>query len=190
MHGAAEGFEAAIEARLDGGKRCGQHAGDFFEAEFFLKTEDENFAIDGRNAIERRVHADFFFRGQDQMQRRRLVLRGKLYRRAFLGVGEGIEALHFFLALPVDDQIAGDAEKPGLEFVLAVVLIAALENTNPGFLGEVFGALTAGGQIKQVAKEAILILLDQLVEEIGVAALKPLGEGLVVVGHLCGEEKN
>jgi hypothetical protein len=35
-----------------------------------------------------------------------------------------------------------------------------------------------------------LILLDQLIEEIGVAALEPLGEGLVVVGHLGGEEKN
>jgi hypothetical protein len=35
-----------------------------------------------------------------------------------------------------------------------------------------------------------LILLDQLIEEIGVAALEPLGEGFVVVGHLYGEEKN
>jgi hypothetical protein len=35
-----------------------------------------------------------------------------------------------------------------------------------------------------------LILLDQLIEEIRVAALEPLGERLVVVGHLCGEEKN
>jgi hypothetical protein len=35
-----------------------------------------------------------------------------------------------------------------------------------------------------------LILLDQLIEEFGVAALEPLGEGHGIVGHLCGEEKN
>jgi hypothetical protein len=34
-----------------------------------------------------------------------------------------------------------------------------------------------------------LILLDQMIEEVGVAALEPLGEGLGIVGHLSGEEK-
>ena len=109
--------------------------------------------------------------------------------RAIIGIEQSVEALHFFLALPVDDQVARDAEEPGLEFVFAVVLVAAFEDANPGFLKKIFGALAARSQIEQIAEEPVLILLDQLIEEIGVAALEPLGEGFVVVCHLGGEEK-
>jgi hypothetical protein len=190
LHCAAERFEAPIETRLHSGKGRGQHASNFFEAEILLKTENENFAIDRGNAIERGVHAGFFFGGQDQMQWRRLILCGELHRGTLFGVGQRVEALHFFGALPVDHQVARDAEKPSFKFVFAVVLMAAFEDANPRFLEKIFGALAAGGQIEQIAEQPVLVLLDQLIEEIGVAALEPLGEGLVVVGHLGGEEKN
>jgi hypothetical protein len=67
--------------------------------------------------------------------------------------------------------------------------MAALEHADPGFLEEVFGALAAGGKVEQISEQSVLILLDEMIEEVGVAALEPLGEGLGIVGHLGGEEK-
>jgi len=61
--------------------------------------------------------------------------------------------------------------------------MAALEDADPGLLKKIFGALAAGGEIDQIAKQPVLILLDQLIEEFRVAPLEPLGEGLPVVGH-------
>jgi hypothetical protein len=101
--------------------------------------------------------------------------------------GERFNALRFLAAMPVEHQIAGDGEEPGFKFPPAVVLMAALENPQPGFLKKVFGALLVAGEVDQVAEQAELVLLDETVEEIGIAASERAGERLGVVEHEGGE---
>jgi hypothetical protein len=71
----------------------------------------------------------------------------------------------------------GDGKKPGAEFVLAVVLMAAFEDSNPGFLEKVFSQLAVSGEVGQIAQQAMLILLDQTVEQIRVATAKTTSDG-------------
>src|SRR5437867_8715881 len=52
------------------------------------------------------------------------------------------------------------------------VLMAAFEDANPCFLKEIFGACLVSGDVDEVAEQPVLILLDQAVEKIGVAALQ------------------
>jgi len=65
--------------------------------------------------------------------------------------------------------------------------VAAFENAKPCFLKEVFGTFAIGSEVKQVAEEAKLVLLDQAIEDLRVATLELLGESLGVIGHECGE---
>src|SRR6476619_2761074 len=94
---------------------------------------------------------------------------------AFVGVGQGIETLRFFLTLPVDHQVTRNGEEPGLELGLAVVLVAALQDAYPCFLEKILGALAIASDVKQIAEQPVLILLDQAVEQLGIAASQPKG---------------
>src|SRR5437867_12749250 len=69
------------------------------------------------------------------------------------------------------------------------VLMAAFEDANPCFLKEIFGACLVSGDVDEVAEQPVLILLDQAVEKIGVAALQAARDGLCFIGHQCGEEQ-
>jgi hypothetical protein len=64
----------------------------------------------------------------------------------------------------VDDEVAGDRHEPGFELVARAVLRAALEDANPGVLKDVLRELRIAGEVKQVAIEAMLILLDEPIE--------------------------
>ena len=79
--------------------------------------------------------------------------------------------MHFFLALPVDDQVARDGEEPRFKFEFAVVLVAAFKNADPSLLEKIFGAFFAGGDEEQIAEESVLIKLDQSVEGFGDAGV-------------------
>src|SRR5512146_3059996 len=70
----------------------------------------------------------------------------------------------------VDDEVTRDRHEPGLELVARTVLRTALEHANPCVLKNVLGELCIAGQIEQVAIEAVLILLDELIEHGRVAA--------------------
>src|SRR6266581_7068248 len=94
------------------------------------------------------------------------------------GIGQRIEALRFPGALPINDQVAGDGEKPGLEFGFAVVLMAALEDTDPCFLEKIFGAVLVSRDIEKITEQAVLILFNQAVEQVAIAALETAGYGL------------
>ena len=85
--------------------------------------------------------------------------------------------------------MARDGEEPGFEFRLAVVLVAALENADPRFLKKIFGAFFVSGDIHQVAEQAVLILLDQAVEQIGVALLEAARNSLRFIAHQRREEQ-
>jgi hypothetical protein len=81
-----------------------------------------------------------------------------------------------------------DGEEPGFKFGFAVVLVAALEDADPGFLEKVLGALLASGDVDQVTEEAVLIQLNEVIEQIRVALLQAAGDGLGFIGHQRREE--
>ena len=83
-----------------------------------------------------------------------------------------------------------DGEEPGLEFRFAIVLVAALEDADPGFLKKVFGAFFVSRDVDKIAEQAILILLDQAVEQIGVAPLQAARDALCFIAHQRGEEQS
>src|SRR5260370_350188 len=94
------------------------------------------------------------------------------------GIGQCVEALGFPGALPVNDQMTGDGEEPGFKFRFAVILVAALEDADPGFLEEVLGALFVSRDIDEVAEQAVFILLDQAVEQVRGAAVQASRDAL------------
>jgi hypothetical protein len=65
--------------------------------------------------------------------------------------------------------------------------MAALEDANPGFLKKVFGALFAPGDVDEIAKEPVLVLFDQAVEQAGIAAPQATSDGLGFIGHQRGK---
>ena len=95
------------------------------------------------------------------------------------GFAHLVERGHLALAGEIDDEVAGDGEEPGVEAGLAVVLGAAEQDAHPGLLKEVFGDLALAGEEEQVAQEAMLVELDEAVEESGVVALEAAGDGEV-----------
>ena len=66
--------------------------------------------------------------------------------------------------------------------------MAALEDADPGFLKKIFGAFLVSADIDEIAEQAVLILLDQAVEKIWVAALQAARDGLCFIAHQCREE--
>lgn len=67
--------------------------------------------------------------------------------------------------------------------------MAALEDAYPGLLEKILGQLAIAGQVQQVAEEAVLVLLDEAVEHIRIAALQAEREGLRVVVNHRGEKE-
>src|SRR5882672_2651476 len=104
-------------------------------------------------------------------------------------IRQGVEALRFLGALPVDDQMARDGEKPGFEFRFAVVLMAAFENADPGFLKEILGTLLVSNDVNQVTEQAVLILLDQTIKQIRIAPLQTARDVLSFIDHQRKEKQ-
>jgi len=67
--------------------------------------------------------------------------------------------------------------------------MAALEDADPGFLKKIFGAFLVPGDVDEIAEQAVLILLDEAVEEIGVAALQTARDGLCFTAHQRGKKQ-
>src|SRR5690242_6238273 len=73
-------------------------------------------------------------------------------------------------ACVVDNEVARDRHQPGLELVARAVLRAAFEDANPGVLEDVLCELRISREVEEVAIQAMLILLDELIEYGRVAA--------------------
>ena len=183
-----QGFQTAIKARLHGRDRRAGDGCDLVQLHLFLETQDQDFAVDGRDPIERKLKTSPLLLAEDLLQWRLgfLVLNVEC-RRVFVGPGKRFEALRFLATMPVKHQVARNSEKPSFEFPLAVVLMAAFENAQPSLLEKVFGALTVSGEVNQVAEKAELILLDEAVEQIGIAAPEGTSQRLGVIEHERGE---
>ena len=103
-------------------------------------------------------------------------------------IAEIFEAGKFLAARNVDNQIARNGEQPGLEFGFAVVLVAALKHANPGFLKQVLGERGIAREEQEITVEALLVLLNEAIKEIRIAAAEASGQDLAFVSHEPGEE--
>jgi len=67
--------------------------------------------------------------------------------------------------------------------------MAALKDADPGFLEKIFGALLVCGDVNEIAEQAILIKLDEVIEQVGIAALQAASDVLGARGHQVGKEQ-
>jgi hypothetical protein len=65
-----------------------------------------------------------------------------------------------------------NCEEPCAERVFVVELVPAFEHADPRFLEQVFRQFAAAGQVNQVAEKAMLVLLDEAVEQVGISTSK------------------
>ena len=85
-------------------------AGDFIESHLFLKAQDQNFAIDCRDFVERLLHAGTSLGMQNLIEWRFAALIFDVEDGVFFGTGKGIDALRFFATVPVQHEVASDSE--------------------------------------------------------------------------------
>jgi len=135
---------------------------------FFLKAQDQYFAVDRWDFFQRLLYAGFLFSVQDLIEWRFNAFVFNVEFRVLFGSGKRVDALRLLAAVLIEHKISCDCEKPGLEFPFSVVLVAALEYAKPGFLEKIFGPLAIRGEVQQVAEQAELILFDQMVELLAV----------------------
>jgi hypothetical protein len=72
----------------------------------------------------------------------------------------------------IDHEVAGDRKQPGLEFPACAVLGAALKYADPGVLEKILRHLLIAREIQEVAVEAVLVLLDELIQYTRIASLQ------------------
>ena len=108
---------------------------------------------------------------------------GQFERLVGFGIAEFFEAGDFLAARNIDDEIARDGEEPRFEPGLGVVLLTAFEDTNPGFLKKIFGERCIAGEEEKIAVEALLVSLDQAIEDVRIAVAESIGKRLGVVRH-------
>src|ERR1017187_1884058 len=80
-------------------------------------------------------------------------------------------------------------EEPGAECVLVVELVAAFEHADPGLLEEVFGQFAASGQVHEIAEKAMLVLLDEAVEQVGISTSKSTRDPGALLCHRVLEKE-
>lgn len=169
--------QPAIKTRFYGRKRRGENVGNFLEGELFVKTEEKHLAIVGGNLQERNLDGLLVFARDENLQRRGGAVIRRFVGLIGLGIGEVVQAGNFLAARDVDHQVASDGEEPGLEFGFLVVLMTTLQDAHPGFLEEIFGERAVAGEEEEIPIKAMLILLDEAIEKVGVAATETCGEG-------------
>jgi hypothetical protein len=65
--------------------------------------------------------------------------------------------------------------------------MTTFENANPGFLKKIFSERSIAGEKEKIAIKAVLVLLDEPVKDVGIAAAESSGERLSIVRHESGE---
>src|SRR5712664_3978187 len=168
----AKCFEAAVKPRLHGGKRNAEYSRHLVDLQLFLEAEDEHLAINCGDFLQRCLDGFFLLLAEDLVQWRGVGFVHELQRMLLFGIRQRVQTLRLLSSLPINDQVACDGEEPGFKLRLAVVLVATLEDADPRLLEKVFGPLSASRDVDEIAEQAVLILLDQAVEQVGVALLQ------------------
>src|SRR5664279_2877321 len=83
----------------------------------------------------------------------------------------------------VNRQIPRYREEPGAERVLIVELMAALKHPNPRFLEKVLCQIMAPGEVEEVTKKTVLILLDETIEKVWVSTSKSTSDRSTLLHH-------
>src|ERR1700735_4821897 len=148
-----------------------------------METEDQYFTMERLERQQSLGDALPVLVGLICLKRRRTVSGHIEGPAVFARFAPRFQAAHGSLAAHVNDQVAGDGEQPGIEAGLAIELVASLQYTHPGLLEDIFRSLAVAGEVEQVAQQAMLVLNDQLIEQLRIVALQPLGdEGILVAG--------
>src|ERR1019366_6859713 len=105
------------------------------------------------------------------MKSRGLSGRGNIEGRVVV-IQQAVEAGGLLAAHMIDRQVARHREEPCAECVLVVELVPAFEHADPRFLEEVFRQIAAAGQVHEIAEKAMLVLLDQPVEQVGIPGVE------------------
>ena len=80
-------------------------------------------------------------------------------------------------------RLCATAKSHVLNAVLVVELVTAFEHADPGFLKQVFRQFAASGQVQEIAKKAMLVLLDQTVEQVGISTSKSTSDLRALLRH-------
>ena len=88
-----------------------------------------------------------------------------------------------FAAHGIDGEVARNGEEPGAECIFVVELVSAFEDADPGFLEEVFGQFAASGQVHEVAEKAMLVLLDEAIEQVRISTSKSASDLGALLRH-------
>jgi hypothetical protein len=67
--------------------------------------------------------------------------------------------------------------------------VAAFEDADPGLLKKIFGESGIAGEKEEVAVKTMLVKLDEVIEQVRIAAAEALCQGLGVVGHDSREQQ-
>src|SRR5207253_518118 len=77
---------------------------------------------------------------------------------------------------PVDDQMASDGKKPGIEFGASVILLTAFHHPDPSLLEDVFSEFAIAGEEDEITQQPVLIAFDEAVEQIRVSSAETAGD--------------
>jgi hypothetical protein len=116
------------------------------------------------------------------------VIVGRLEGLVGFRIGQFLEAAEFLAARNVNDQVARDGQQPRLKFGLGIVLVAAFEHANPRFLEKIFGQRGVAGKKQKITIQALLVLLNQAIENLWIALAEAVSQDLAFVSHEPGEE--
>src|SRR6267378_1571626 len=163
--------EPAIQSRFHRAQWRPCDGSNFPQSQPILKPQHDYLTVLRRNADQ--CHTDAFgllvLRNQFPRQRARI---SRFEPRTLFVLRQPIHADRIFLPPIVDRQISRDRIKPCAEFMASIVLMAALQHANPGFLEKVLCQLTISRQVNQITKQPMLILLDETVQQVRIAPAK------------------
>src|SRR5271157_4958100 len=178
--------QAAIYSRFHSAHGRAGHLGDFFDRHLFMETKHQSFAVFRRQMLHGCGNLLALLALNRYIEPRGLP-DGRNIERDTIVVSQTAEFSRLPAAQVVEEQIVRDGEKPCTEFMTAVVLVAALKHPDPGFLKEVLSNFPAPGQVYEVTQKTVLVLLDQVIEKVGIMTPKSTSDLYVLVRHRTHE---
>ena len=182
--------KTAIEPGFHGGQWSSRHTRDLFQRELFVEAKNKDFSVVRFKLEENFGYLGGVFAGSELFERRGAGhgdLEGAVVVASFAHL---VERGHGALAGEIDDEVAGNGEEPGVEAGLAVVLGSAEEDAHPGLLEEVFGDFALAGEEEQVTQEAVLIELDEVIEQLWILTLEATRDLRALGLSLYGDIRN
>lgn len=150
--------------------------GNLAHGQVFVEMHLQNLPVDGLQPPHGGVQQAGLF-GQPEGVQRRNIGGGRVKRghTVFVRMHHLVQRNGAALAEHVQRTVPRNREQPRVKIAAVVVQVAAFQHANPGLLKQVFGKLHAASQAAQIPHQAVLIPLNQLLQQVSVLAAKPLG---------------